>query len=611
MANELRVFDEVTDCALGNTVIQRSDYRSLVMDVEPGKTYIVQRGAIEGNRFRIAETVVRPARGVAFHRMASVDGAMSCSYTVSDGYHWIIVYLSNQGDAINPADYWVEREAAGGGGGSMTTFAQGHATNLARNSGGAIVDNLDGASPSSQGYRPEYAYFDMGNSLSFESAVRLTVSFDLVMTVANANPTLTVYNTNNKGPMQFGSVNALSGETHAAGETIEKRVAVTSSWSPRSDANRQTNYLEFYSTYGTGNYFSISNLMVELGDVAHPWSPSPLDEGVTGMIKASAEVTVYDQTDVVGIAQWHFATTSTTVPSKPATTDASATPSGWSRTEPTIASDSDLDKYVYVCVQTVWGDGSCTWGDVFLSASFEAAKRAYNKADNAQAAAGAVEDFIGPARTITGDTSGDDAGEGEVTTFSSLEERLGYERTLWDEAVSDSERRVTAEWQRETDRIGQQITEEYVTNDALVTKTSELADTIDGIQANFTTTVEGLATNAQLGEVDEEVTKLTSFVHVTQRTATVDGVEVAYPEMTLGSDDEMPDGTPKQPVKARMTNSGLDFEYKGEVVASIHADADGRGVLQVANATATDEIHMGSWLIYARGNGNLSFKYVG
>lgn len=288
-----------------------------------------------------------------------------------------------------------------GGGGSMTTFAQGHATNLARNSGGAVVDNLDGASPSSQGYRPEYAYFDMGNSLSFESAVRLTVSFDLVMTVANANPTLTVYNTNNKGPMQFEGVNALSGETHAAGETIEKRVAVTSSWSPRSDANRQTNYLEFYSTYGTGNYFSISNLMVELGDVAHPWSPSPLDEGVTGMIKASAEVTVYDQTDVVGIAQWHFATTSTTVPSKPATTDASATPSGWSRTEPTITSDSDLDKYVYVCVQTVWGDGSCTWGDVFLSASFEAAKRAYNKAQGAEKAAAAAQDGLASYKTDT------------------------------------------------------------------------------------------------------------------------------------------------------------------------------------------------------------------
>lgn len=283
----------------------------------------------------------------------------------------------------------------------MTTFAEGHATNLARNSGGAVVDNLDGASPSSQGYRPEYACFDMGNSLSFEGSVRLTVSFDLVMTVSTANPTLTVYNTNNKGPMQFGGVNALSGETHAAGETIEKRVAVTSSWSPRSDANRQTNYLEFYSTYGTGNYFSISNLMVELGDVAHPWSPSPLDEGVTGMIKASAEVTVYDQTDVVGIAQWHFATTSTTVPSKPATTDASATPSGWSRTEPTITSDSDLDKYVYVCVQTVWGDGSCTWGDVFLSASFEAAKRAYNKAQGAEEAAAAAQDGLASYKTDT------------------------------------------------------------------------------------------------------------------------------------------------------------------------------------------------------------------
>lgn len=97
-------------------------------------------------------------------------------------------------------------------------------------------------------------------------------------------------------------------------------------------------------------------------------------------VKASAEVTLYDQTDASALIQWYYASTSATPPSKPTTTSASTTPSGWSKSEPTISSDSDLSNYVYACLQLVWGDGTCSWGDVSLSASFEAAKRAWNKA---------------------------------------------------------------------------------------------------------------------------------------------------------------------------------------------------------------------------------------
>lgn len=96
-------------------------------------------------------------------------------------------------------------------------------------------------------------------------------------------------------------------------------------------------------------------------------------------VKATAEVTIMDETDASSLVMWYYSTTSATKPSKPTTTSASATPSGWSKTEPTISSDSDLTKYVYTSLQLVWGDGSCSWGDVSTSAAFEAAKRAYNQ----------------------------------------------------------------------------------------------------------------------------------------------------------------------------------------------------------------------------------------
>ena len=97
-------------------------------------------------------------------------------------------------------------------------------------------------------------------------------------------------------------------------------------------------------------------------------------------IKCSAETTVTNQIDATDLIMWYYATTLTTKPLSPSTTSASATPTGWSLIEPTIASASDLSKYIYACLQIVWGDGTCSWGDVQLSASFEAAKQAYNLA---------------------------------------------------------------------------------------------------------------------------------------------------------------------------------------------------------------------------------------
>ena len=97
-------------------------------------------------------------------------------------------------------------------------------------------------------------------------------------------------------------------------------------------------------------------------------------------IKCSAETTVTNQIDATDLIMWYYATTLTTKPLSPSTTSASVTPTGWSLIEPTIASASDLSKYIYECLQIVWGDGTCSWGDVQLSASFEAAKQAYNLA---------------------------------------------------------------------------------------------------------------------------------------------------------------------------------------------------------------------------------------
>jgi len=109
------------------------------------------------------------------------------------------------------------------------------------------------------------------------------------------------------------------------------------------------------------------------------------------VIKQQAEVTVTDYTDADHLTTWYRLTTSPTLPSAPSwATDAAAisgegstAADGWCRTEPGFSTSSGTP-YLYECMQTVWGDGTCEWSSVQLSSSYEAAKAAYNEAQAAK-----------------------------------------------------------------------------------------------------------------------------------------------------------------------------------------------------------------------------------
>lgn len=107
--------------------------------------------------------------------------------------------------------------------------------------------------------------------------------------------------------------------------------------------------------------------------------------------KCSSEVTVTDLTDADHLTLWHRITASPTLPAVPTwATDAAALAgegstayAGWCRTEPGY--DATQTTYLYTCLQCVWGDGTCDWGEVQLSSSYEAAKQAANDAAAASA----------------------------------------------------------------------------------------------------------------------------------------------------------------------------------------------------------------------------------
>lgn len=115
-------------------------------------------------------------------------------------------------------------------------------------------------------------------------------------------------------------------------------------------------------------------------------------------VKASAEITVRDETDVLSLVPWYALTQSATAPTKPSTTQTSAAvPSPWTTAEPSF-DPAGGTRYLYTCIQTRWKDGSCTWdNNVQLSSAYEQAKQAWNKANAAYSATQPIA-----SRTYTG-----------------------------------------------------------------------------------------------------------------------------------------------------------------------------------------------------------------
>lgn len=102
---------------------------------------------------------------------------------------------------------------------------------------------------------------------------------------------------------------------------------------------------------------------------------------------AKAEITISKIASVEKITRYYLLQSSTAaVPSKPA--DGSAISSNWSKTEPSYTSGST--NTLYFVDQTILSDSTIKYSEVSKSSSYEAAKEAWNKANNAQNTADAA-----------------------------------------------------------------------------------------------------------------------------------------------------------------------------------------------------------------------------
>ena len=100
-------------------------------------------------------------------------------------------------------------------------------------------------------------------------------------------------------------------------------------------------------------------------------------------VKARAQITIQFIVDVKATYRYYLlqSSTITSPPSKPTTFSPSSPPSGWDDTEPSYTEESTNSLYFVDC--TVFCDDTFQYSEVSLSSSYEAAKKAYNKAKSA------------------------------------------------------------------------------------------------------------------------------------------------------------------------------------------------------------------------------------
>lgn len=105
-------------------------------------------------------------------------------------------------------------------------------------------------------------------------------------------------------------------------------------------------------------------------------------------VKASATITLTQYRDTQSVTRYYkLQPAGSSAPLKPETKPPS---SDWTDSEPAC----DISKELYFCDLTIFSNGEGEYSKVSKSTSYEAAKQAYNKANDASTAAGAAQDSI-------------------------------------------------------------------------------------------------------------------------------------------------------------------------------------------------------------------------
>ena len=155
--------------------------------------------------------------------------------------------------------------------------------NLILGSNGIFVSGLGSAA----GSRAEFRSKSVG-LLPIELNKTYTLSFNvkMILNTPSNKPYLLVYNTNYRGEhggwISYNCNNDLAGN-YETGDIVEKKIKITFTPTSFNPGSYTTDNIEFYSNYGSSNWFEISNIKLEEGSIATPWCPNSTDALATTM----------------------------------------------------------------------------------------------------------------------------------------------------------------------------------------------------------------------------------------------------------------------------------------------------------------------------------------
>jgi hypothetical protein len=266
-------------------------------------------------------------------------------------------------------------------------------------------------------------------------------------------------------------------------------------------------------------------------------------------VKASAAVTLSAVVDVQAIWRYYLLQSSTlAAPAKPT---AYPPPSAWTDTEPIF--DPTKTETLYVVDCNVFSDGTFDYTAVSVSTAFEAAKLAYNKANNAETNAN------------------------EALNQSALNE----------ENVAELSSQTTSEIIKTEEAILQTVAEQYHVKGETERLVSEVSLALEHTKEEFT--LQFTDFNADLEAItagtDAEFEEIRKYIRF------VDGMILLG---EVGNELEL-----------QISNDRISFLQDGAEVAYFSNRR-----LYVTDAQILHSLQLGSFAWMPRANGNLSFKKV-
>lgn len=120
-------------------------------------------------------------------------------------------------------------------------------------------------------HQPEHSYLNVGKSFdNLKDGTTITISFDIETSELGID-SLTIYNANRKGPKKIERRRI---HDIPAGKT---RQSVTTIIRDRDEYDLTDSHIEFFTGYGTGQLFEITNISINNGSYAFDWKPNPYE----------------------------------------------------------------------------------------------------------------------------------------------------------------------------------------------------------------------------------------------------------------------------------------------------------------------------------------------